>query len=300
MCAMSPRLLRPIASGVHPEAADWRARVIANGGTVSGSTLQAVSRFCASISAAGIRDRFYRLGIFAGNSDASLNAVRTPLFRGPSRTGTQYGGTTDTNNNFVAGDYAENNGLLGNGSTKWLNTELDLNGAGLTTAAPGMHMSAVTTAYTIGANVNNIMVAAVNAAVNQRFWVVHGSNNVPTTEVTSQLGFGSATGAATKQIAATNGAAIPGGLWLVSRSSHTDIRLYNGAVEEASSVGDISGGPNVPTNPMTVFVRWNGSAFFGFVNQRIRAYSVGLSMTAQQVSDFNTAMAALQTALGRT
>jgi hypothetical protein len=62
---MNPRLLRP-RSTIHPEAADWANRVRANGGSVSGSTLTAVSRFCASISAAGIRDRFYRLNLFCG------------------------------------------------------------------------------------------------------------------------------------------------------------------------------------------------------------------------------------------
>jgi len=110
--------------GLHPDARDWAARVVTNGGTVSAATLTAVHTFCAAISSAGIRDRFYRLNLFCGDSDSSLNAVRTPLYRGPSLTGTQYGNTTDTYNNFVAGDYAEGTGLKGNGSTKYLNTGL--------------------------------------------------------------------------------------------------------------------------------------------------------------------------------
>lgn len=113
--------------GLHPDARDWYNRVLTNGGTVSATTLAAVSTFCASISSAGIRDRFYRLNLFCGDSDASLNAVRTPLYRGPSLSGTQYGNTTDTNVNFVAGDYAENTGLKGNASTKYLNTGLNVN-----------------------------------------------------------------------------------------------------------------------------------------------------------------------------
>ena len=117
---MSPRLLRPIASGVHPEANAWRTAVVANGGSVSASTMKAVSAFCTAIDKAGIRDRFYRLSLFCGTG---LNACLVPLYRGPSRTGTQYGNTTDTNTGpFVSGDYTESSGLKGNGSSKYLDT----------------------------------------------------------------------------------------------------------------------------------------------------------------------------------
>ena len=120
---MSPRLLRPRASGVHPEAASWRTRVVANGGSVSATTMQAVDRFCRSIDGAGIRDRFYRLNLFCGGN---LNAVLVPLYRGPSASGSTFGDAADTNFNFVAGDYAENDGLKGNGSTKYLATGLPM------------------------------------------------------------------------------------------------------------------------------------------------------------------------------
>jgi len=50
---------------------------------------------------------------------------------------------------------------------------------------------------------------------------------------------------------------------------------------------------------MTVFVRWDGTNFFGYSGQRLRAYSVGLGMTAAQVASFNTAMTTLQSSLGR-
>jgi hypothetical protein len=120
--SMSPRLLRP-RQNIHPEAASWASRVVANGGTVSGTTLSAVDKFCKAIASAGIRDRFFRLNLFCG----SFQGAFVPLFRGPSLGGTQYGGTTDTNNGpFVTADYNEtgaSGGLQGNGS-KWLTTGL--------------------------------------------------------------------------------------------------------------------------------------------------------------------------------
>jgi len=299
---MSPRLLRPIQN-THPEAADWANRVRTNGGSVSGSTLVAVSKFCRAIDAAGIRDRFYRLNLFCGASDASLNAVRTPLYRGQSRTGTQYGGTTDTNtgNLFQQADYAENNGLLGNTTTKWLNTGFNMNTAGLTVGSPGVHMSVVFPAYTHGASQNTFPISAINAAVNERFWLnfnAKASHTEPTTEVQSLLGTGGSS-LATKTIAATNGAAIPGGLWIVSRTTATDLKLYNGATEQASN-GNSAASFSTVNNDMSIFARWTGSTTFGHWGYRMRGYSVGLGMTAQQVSDFNNAMTTVQTALGRT
>jgi len=116
--------------GLHPDARDWRDRVVTNGGTVSAATLNAVSVFCAAASSGGWRDRFLRLNLFCGTSDSSLFAVRTPLVRGQSLAGTQFGNTMDTNNSFVQGDYAEtgsSGGLLGNTSTKYLQTGLAVN-----------------------------------------------------------------------------------------------------------------------------------------------------------------------------
>lgn len=118
---MSPRLLRPIASGVHPEAAAWRSAVVANGGSVSASTMKAVSTFCASVDKQGLRSKLVRVNLMCGSN---LNAVLVPLFRATSRTGSQLGNATDTNDNFTNDHYAENSGLVGNASDRRLATGL--------------------------------------------------------------------------------------------------------------------------------------------------------------------------------
>jgi hypothetical protein len=99
------------------DADDWVSRVSTAGGSVSTATRAAVTRFCVAIAAAGLRSKIWRLNVFCGSS---LTAALVPIYRGPSRTGTQYGNTTDTNNNFVSGSYAEATGLTGNGTTRYL------------------------------------------------------------------------------------------------------------------------------------------------------------------------------------
>jgi hypothetical protein len=121
---MNPRLLRPIASGFHPEARDWANRVTANGGSVSSDTLRAVDGFCRSVTSQGLRPLLLRVNLMCGSD---LNACLVPLYRASSLSASPLGNSTDTNNNFASGDYSENSGLVGNGSTKRLITGLNIN-----------------------------------------------------------------------------------------------------------------------------------------------------------------------------
>ena len=268
------------------DAQDWINRVYANGGSVSSATAQAVSVFCESIASAGIRDRFYRVNLFAGNSDASLNAVRTPLFLGPSLGGTQYGGTTDTNNNFLAADYNEASGLQGNGSTKYLNTGVPMNFANLR----DYHMSAYVASVTgnagfIGADTDGDGVSPrgfqslASFASATRVWVWY---NIGTTFRESTNSSNSYT---------------PGLLTGVGSAAANN--LYVGS----SSVASVGAGTNETisrTFPVYVFAH-NGrnASVLTYANARLGGYSLGLTMTATQVGQYNTALAAFNAALGR-
>ena len=274
------------------DAQDWVNRVYANGGTVSSSTAAAVSTFCDAIDAASIRDRFYRMGIFAGSN---LNAALVPLYRGPSLGGTQYGNTTDTNSGpFVVGDYSETLGLLGGGS-KWLDTGFKPQTAGMT--ASSVHLSAVWPSFTHGASTNVFPVSMINAAVNERHWLNVNSNTVPNTEVGSLTG-GSGSVSTNYQIAASNGGVtIPGGLWAVSRVSLSDARLFSGATQRAANTSTLSS--SFGTENLSVYARWNGSTTFGHFSQRMMSYSTGIGMSDAQVAAFNTAITNFNTAMGR-
>jgi hypothetical protein len=124
--AMNNRLMVPVASGptYHPEALAWQTAALANGGTVSPTTMQAVSDFCTAIDAAGIRSAFLRLNLVCGGN---LAAARTPLYRGASPGGTQYGPVIDVNVGPLAEeDYTQATGLYFNGLSKYIDTGLTI------------------------------------------------------------------------------------------------------------------------------------------------------------------------------
>jgi len=262
----------------HPEAASWRTRVIANGGTVSAATFAAVEAFCRAVDTAGIRSRFYRLNLFCGTGLAS---ALVPLYRGQSLGGTQFGGTTDANTNLVAGDYNETGTSAGfrGGTGKYINTGLKANALPQT----DRHISAVVdvanalgSQYAIGCDnfgsgsnfywgvlrgtaSGTAMVRAANVAANSPNVTVTGNAQILAS------GNGSASVYSNGALATTG----PGGVFTAANLDVWVVGLNRGG-----SLGDT----------------WTG---------RVQSYSIGLGMTAAQASSFYTAMQAFQTALTR-
>jgi len=278
---MSPRLLRPIASGVHPEANAWRTAVVANGGSVSASTMKAVSAFCAAIDKANIRDRFYRLNLFCG---AGLNAALVPLYRGQSRTGTQFGNTTDTNNGpFVSGDYAEtgaSGGLTSNGTSKYLNTGLKADALGQT----DRHLSMV--GVTTGSTTSKYFLGMDNFGCGgNAFWgIMTGSSNPIQFMVRAQT-------------AASNSTAFTAsGTPHIVLSGNGSAAVYGNGV---SAITGLAGAFTAPNLDIYTHALNRCGTSIDYTAARLTAYSVGASMTAQQVADYYTAINAFQTSLSR-
>jgi hypothetical protein len=273
--AMSPRLLRPRAT-VHPEAAAWAAQVVANGGTV-GTSLTAVSKFCAAIASAGIRDRFYRLNLFCGSN---LNAALVPLYRGPSLGGTQYGNTTDTNNAFVGvgTDYAETGatgGLTGNGSSKYLDTGFPMNTLPSTTSG-------------------HAAVYCRNRSSSSSFHGMVGVN------LAAGNGFGIATDATVygEWGAFANVTNNANGLLVASRTSTTSLVAY--AAGTVIATNSTSTTPTASTLNAAVFVSRNSTVSNTFFDPRTYGfYSIGTGLLAAEVTSLTNAVNAFQAALGR-
>ena len=283
MSPMSPRLLRPRASGAtHPEARDWATRVTANGGSVGSSTLKAVDTFCRSIDAAsGLRAAILRCNLFCGNN---LEAALVPLYRGSSLAGTQLGNTTDTNSNFVSGDFSST-GLKGDGTTKYLSTGVTPN---LLPSLSSVHFSfSGTSLETTG---DRIVIGIFDGS----------QNNLYTMDLaqatTSRRGARIASGTVIGEASPT---ATSESHMLSTRRSNTDLETYRAGVSLATS--STSSTPSGSTRAFTVFAisQSTSPSIAAYTAARLRMYSIGSGMTTAQVLSFSNAVSALNTALGR-
>ena len=249
---------------------------------MSASTLNAVYRFCIAISAAGLRDRFWRLNLFCGNYTAAL----VPLYRGPSLSGTQYGGTTDTPNSFTSSNYTEtgsSGGLQGDGASTWLSTGLAVS------AIPDLstgHLSAycssgftgsiggVVTAWNTGfGDPIYILEANRNGAGNMYYsW---GSNYPPP---------GVATGGSS-------------GFFLGSRVASTSTSGYRNGLALQTNTTSVT--PASISTTFAVFRNQTPSGGSNYFTGRLGGYSIGRGVYGSQVGDLYRAFQAFQADLGR-
>jgi hypothetical protein len=281
---MSPRLLRPIST-THPEAQVWRNAVIANGGSVSGSTLKAASDFCKSIDQAGIRSKFRRLNLFCGDSDASLVAVRVPLYRGESRTGTQYGNTLDTNVNFVQGDYAEATGLTGNGTSKYLNTGFNVSDL---PGAANCHIASYIRGTQDIASARTLIGVLFNGVTDRyRLFLQLSGSSAPNYGIQTELG-------KLNSAIVNNRTNTNGGLLIASRTSTTSLTLYDDAVSIGTNA--VSTAETTGAAPFFVFARNGPTEYY---NNIMAGYSIGAGLSGAEVTSYYDAMNTFQTALGR-
>jgi hypothetical protein len=263
------------------EAQNWVDRVFANGGSVSQKTADSVNEFCKKIESAGIRKKFYRLNLFCGND---LTACLTPLYLGPD-SNTFYGFRTESNTGFFQNNYDEKNGLIaGPGSVTggngiFLLTGLTLSGAGLSDTG---HMAFYQNQFNIDTNPYNAGNRPAIGAGNS-YITIQGSNNV----LAYYGGF--------------SGVTCPyyGGLFIISRDSLSSLRAYEQGVLLTENTTTIS----IPdqSSQVGVFTSTNGSAATGnnYYFAYMKGYSVGQSMTQQEVSQYNSIMESFQTSLGR-
>lgn len=253
--------------GIDATTLDWAARVAAAGGTVSGKTLAAVGVFVRSAQSAGYWDKINRINLFCGDS---LTAALVPLKIGG-------GGSTDTNVNFVAGDYTEATGLTGNGTTKYLRT--------------GLVPSASLT-------LNSTHMAVYNRASGATGGVIHlgardGTNYMEliAPSAAGNLGW-RAYGVAEIFSAVT----APYGLMVGSTLSGSDSKTYQHGTQRQT--GSPTAGALVAQEIYVFGTNSSGSPAF-LSSHALASYSVGVGLTAADDAAYAIHMEAFQDALGR-
>jgi len=263
------------------DAQDWVNRVYVNGGTVSTATANAANTFCNGIDAAGIRDRFYRLNLFCGGN---LSSALVPLYRGPTPSGTQYGNATDTNANFVSGDYVEtgaSGGITGNGTTKYLQTGFP----GNTLAVGNRHLSAYESLRDTGSY--KPMLGTQDDGGGTYFFTL--TNGSPGTTVFASFG----------GQAASAGHTV-GGQWIATDPTSLSLVLYKNGTARTTSSNTTSALPSAQGILVFAVNGTPGGLFVSGVRAgRLNSYSIGLGFSATQASDYYSAMQAFQTALAR-
>jgi len=265
----------------------WRDAVVANSGTVSASTLAAVTTFCRRIDSAGIRDRFFRLNLFAGTG---LPAALVPLFRGQSRTGTQYGNTTDTNQNFVSGDYSESGGLTSNLiSSKSLSTGIMPMESGSPLFNYGHYFAHVIALPTTRSSVMGVRKDP--APSNRHAFQLNSTGQVWGDWCNVNRFNGSASGVSAGKTIIMQAAQV---------ANATQV-YASGLLTLTGAIGTATG---TASQGAAIFAARGdfGSGFVtsDFSTMTMGAYSIGLDFTAAQALAYHTAYAALATALGRT
>ena len=257
----------------NPETTDYRARVIANGGTISDASIDAIEKFVQDCKNANIWSKLLDVAPFAGTN---LSAAMVKLVYQPGVP------SVLTNVNFVAGDYNEtgaNGGLLGDGTTKYLNTGFNVQ----TTPLPDNAHLSFYLREDVGAAGNRSMIGTINGT--EQYWI---GSLTPASQVNTRFG---------QTVAATLSAPLNKGFYIGTRSSSTLLRLYkNGALVATETSAVVHTKPN-----LNIFAfGWNTAGLpAAYLPVRGSFYSIGQELNATEAAALTDAVQALERNLSR-
>lgn len=275
--------VKPWFRRLHADTQDWRQRVLEAGGSVSKATAQSVDTFVRGIIEDGLRDRFYRLNLFAGDN---ILAALVPLYRGPVSGGTAYGYEYDQNvGPFLSADLSSSLGLSADGTTKYLNT--GLSGASLPSAYD-LHISNYVTRHgTVSYTFNTgwgatggsrqTCIGPVSPTTSYWFWDYPDSGSAYVQKTFVPLGFMIGSVRAT----GSGGAAF----------------LGNTGTESTATSG---ANRTLVDSSIPIFARRLGTLIDNRSNAAIGMYSIGAAMSSTQATAFRSRVQSLSAALGRT
>ena len=217
--------------------------------------------------------------------------MTVPLYRGPTRTGTQYGLSADSNlgsPGFDSPTYYNETGTLGGlqgASGKYLSTGFATN----TLSAGNRHLAAYIRSNPLGAYSEFLGSETSGGAGANQFLLGYQTSS---DRVAFRCGSSSSVGA-------LSAVQTAGAFWIGSSPTTTTADLFKNGAVEISGASTTAGTPD--SSPVFVMAmnRSSGGGATDFFLGRMCAYSLGLAMTSTQAANYNTAMQAFQVALQR-
>ena len=247
-----------VPSVSNADAQDWVNRVYAAGSTVSQPVANAVSAFVAGCQADGIWDAMKSVVLLAGAD--TLAGALVPLK-----------GAAPTNNNFVAGDYTRTTGLLGNVTTKFLDT----NRAGNADPQDSFH-AAVYASTVASGGVRVYSGSGLNASGSFNFFVDGGTAITFRNRTAGSSSFA--------------GGASATGLIGTSRASSASYVSRAGGTSQTNTVAS-----ETPVSQNIFMYALNNSGASFHANARLAFYSIGESI---DLALLDARVTALVTAIG--
>ncbi len=255
------------------DASAWAAAVAGAGGTYSAGTLDAVNAFCVAAKANSYWTKLNRINLMCGDQ---LTAALVPLKVGA-------GSATDTNVNFVSGDYTEATGLTGNGSSKYLNTGMLATALTLNDSSQGVYNRS-STAASGGASIGSD-----DATESFRFFA----------PLTDGKGYSDQYNGANGRVVSASALSTPYGFLVSSRTASNSHVLYRNGTSIVSSATSTSLGTLPTGRNIYVCARNANGTPANYISQPLAAYFIGAGLTQSDVTNFNADMQAFQLALSR-
>ena len=265
---MNPRLLRPTSSTLDKDAAIYlNAVAVADGQQLEPAVRKAVNDFVVGCKQDGIWSAIKASCILAGAR--TLAGALVPLV-----------GSAPTNNNFVSGDYDRETGLVGNESTKHLNTNV----LGNSLPTHNAHLAAYVSVKAEGANVfqyRSVMASGTSGIAGRYMMDARGYDAAPSFSIQST---------ATSNLASGAGSVV--NFIGVRRNTSTTFGIRNTG---ASSMPNGNGQGGVADN-ILVFAASNAGTPINHSAHRVAFYSAGedldLALLETRVNNLITAIGA--------
>ena len=230
---------------------------------MSAATTSAVDTLVKTLDTAGVLAKMRRLNLFAADQ---LTGALVPVVN-------TLGSTTDSGVNLVSGDYSLTTGVQGNGTSKYIETGLDLN----TISANGtdLHISRTCSPgnATMGVGKDSPSTSFYCwVSVNYDwYWGATASNRVPPATAEHVI------------ITRESGAAI----------------MYAGGASVSTIASPTGAAPPPYTFTLMGLKRNGGMDATYYTNNQVTAYSIGTGLSAANATAYRNAMTAFNAAIGR-